>query len=191
MGCIQAYEKEVKMCFQKISRTAFIASVALFLGVLGVSSQTLADGEPEEFASCAEVREKLIKQCNPDLSHKFKQKALNYILGSTTRAGNNCFMIVTKDAIYYTTSYGHSLEQCPELGCEILLDEVDKTILKCPWGSWAPGKFDIYVFEERGYIKATKKRYSSIEEYEKNGSHSLDYIGAPELGDACLLNPKE
>ena len=54
-----------------------------------------------------------------------------------------------------------------KLGCEILLDEVDKTILKCPWGSWAPGKFDIYVFEERGYIKATKKRYSSIEEYEK------------------------
>ena len=190
MGCIQAYEKEVKMCFQKISRTAFIASVALFLSVLGISSQTLADGEPEEFAACAEVREKLIKQCNPDLSHKFKQKALNYILHSTTRAGNNCFRIVTKDAIYYTTSYGHSLVECPELGCEILLDEVDKTILKCPRASWTPGKFNIYVFEENGEYGSIVKNYS-LENYEKGGSFSLDYVSAPELGDACLLNPKE
>ena len=121
-------------------KKAFVFGLML-MTLIGGSYPVLADGmdpELEIFEDPAYVKkyyDTLVKVNNIDTSFKFKQPALNGVLLGLYGNVYKTYMVVTKDKIFISgvenTSNYIGLNP-DEKNCEILKDEIDYTLIRCP-----------------------------------------------------------
>ena len=132
-------------------KKAFVLALMLF-SFFWSERPVLADGmdpELEIFEDPAYVKkyyDTLVKVNNIDTSFKFKQPALNGVLLGLYGNVYKTYMVVTKDKIFTsgikTTSNYVGLNP-DEKNCEILKDEINYTLIRCP----SYNKFVFFEFE--------------------------------------------
>ena len=121
-------------------KKGFVLALML-MTLIGGSYPVFADGmdpELEIFEDPAYVKkyyDTLVKVNNIDTSFKFKQPALNGVLLGLYGNVYKTYMVVTKDKIFISgvenTSNYIGLNPA-EKNCEILKDEIDYTLIRCP-----------------------------------------------------------
>ncbi len=107
-----------------------LASVFVNSPVFAGDEETPFFPPPESKADADRVLNAIIKKYNPDLSYKFKQDALNYLLEGVSRGEYEHYILVTKNACF--TSY--KTAKNPELlhkNCELVKDEKNLTRFRC------------------------------------------------------------
>ena len=140
-----------------------------FIACFGIGTKSFADGmdpELEIFEDPAYVKkyyDTLVKVNNIDTSFKFKQPALNDVLWGLYGNVEKTYLVVTKDKIFTsgieTTSNYVGLNP-DEKNCEILKDEIDYTLIRCP----SYNDFEFLEFKNRkkdGSGPVCRKKYSS------------------------------
>ena len=140
-----------------------------FIACLNIGTKSFADGmdpELEIFEDPAYVKkyyDTLVKVNNIDTSFKFKQPALNGVLSGLYGNVEKIYMVVTKDKIFISgvgnTSNHIGLNPYEE-NCEILKDEIDYTLVRCP----SYNNFKFFEFKNRkkdGSGPVCRKKYSS------------------------------
>ena len=140
-----------------------------FIACFGIGAKSFADGidpELEIFEDPAYVKkyyDTLVKVNNIDTSFKFKQPALNGVLLGLYGNVDKTYMVVTKDKIFISgvenTSNYIGLNP-DEKNCEILKDEIDYTLIRCP----SYNNFKFFEFKNRkkdGSGPVCRKKYSS------------------------------
>ncbi|MBQ3034803.1 MAG: hypothetical protein IJD25_01990 [Alphaproteobacteria bacterium] len=141
----------------------------MLASLVGGSYPVFADGmdpELEIFEDPAYVKkyyDTLVKVNNIDTSFKFKQPALNGVLLGLYGNVYKTYMVVTKDKIFISgvenTSNYIGLNPA-EKNCEILKDEIDYTLIRCP----SYNDFEFLEFKNRkkdGSGPVCRKKYSS------------------------------
>ena len=149
-------------------KKAFVLALML-MTLIGGSYPVFADGmdpELEIFEDPAYVKkyyDTLVKVNNIDTSFKFKQPALNDVLWGLYGNVEKIYLVVTKDKIFTsgieTTSNYVGLNPDEE-NCEILKDEIDYTLIRCP----SYNDFEFLEFKNRkkdGSGPVCRKKYSS------------------------------
>ena len=149
-------------------KKAFVLALMLF-SFFWSERPVLADGmdpELEIFEDPAYVKkyyDTLVKVNNIDTSFKFKQPALNDVLWGLYGNVEKTYLVVTKDKIFTsgieTTSNYVGLNP-DEKNCEILKDEIDYTLIRCP----SYNDFEFLEFKNRkkdGSGPVCRKKYSS------------------------------
>ena len=149
-------------------KKAFVFGIMLF-SFFWSERPVLADGmdpELEIFEDPAYVKkyyDTLVKVNNIDTSFKFKQPALNGVLSGLYGNVEKIYMVVTKDKIFISgvgnTSNHIGLNPYEE-NCEILKNEIDYTLVRCP----SYNNFKFFEFKNRkkdGSGPVCRKKYSS------------------------------
>ncbi len=89
--------------------------------------------EVEQFESKANIErayKTLKEKFNIDLSFKFKQEALNYILAGVSRDVYGSYFLVTKNTVYDNNWENSWISKLGE-NCVIIKDEPNLTVLRC------------------------------------------------------------
>ena len=141
----------------------------MLMTLISGSYPVLADGmdpELEIFEDPAYVKkyyDTLVKVNNIDTSFKFKQPPLNDVLSGLYGNVEKIYLVVTKDKIFISgvknTSNYVGLTPYEE-NCEILKDEIDYTLIRCP----SYNNFKFFEFKNRkkdGSGPVCRKKYSS------------------------------
>ena len=137
----------------------------------------------ESKANVKLVYEAILKKCKPDLSFKFKQDALNYLMAGTSRIDYGIYMLATPKRIYYADNT-ISWISCGESKdfCDLIKDEDNLTIIRC--GAFNPSTkqvhYSYHVFEnidkENPENSIGVKEYDSkISDFEKIDKSSTGY----------------
>ena len=155
-----------------------------FIACLNINTKSFADGMDPELEifvkkeNAKQAQNALIKKFNIDTSFKFKQPALNGVLLGLYGNVYKTYMVVTKDKIFTSgvenTSNYIGLNP-DEKNCEILKDEIDYTLIRCP----SYNKFVFFEFENSSpdgtkYLCNKKKDLNSPIFDEKNFDKSCD-----------------
>ncbi len=72
----------------------------------------------------------IIKEYNPDLSHKFKQDALNYLVAGSSRGITGYYYLFSKNAIYVIYKTTEDLKILYK-NCELVKDKKNLTRFRC------------------------------------------------------------
>ena len=162
-----------------------------FIACFGIGAKSFADGidpELEIFEDPAYVKkyyDTLVKVNNIDTSFKFKQPALNGVLLGLYGNVDKTYMVVTKDKIFISgvgnTSNHIGLNPYEE-NCEILKDEIDYTLVRCP----SYNNFKFFEFKNSSpdgtkYLCNKKKDLNSPIFDEKNFDKSCDNYSSYEM----------
>ena len=149
--------------------------------------KTFEELREEGRKKCDQIRQNLVDKFNPDLKFKFKQNALNHILYGGGDSIGYAYHIIRKDKIYVTFRDTDTFYN-PLHNCEILIDKVDFTALKCKYTD--SNREIILSYEKIGeYNTVIEKDYDDLNELYKNENEFGQEYWSVGLQDDCLLDP--
>ena len=148
--------------------------------------KTFEELREEGRKKCDQIRQKFVDKFNPDLKFKFKQKALNHLLYGGGDSIGYLYLVIRKDKIYDTfrdeIQFDNALHNC-----EILIDKVDFTALKCQYTT--SNKEVIRGYKKTGEYSTLKRTYNSLDDFKLDKGHDGIEYSTVGLQDDCLLDP--
>jgi len=136
---------------------------------------------------CDQIRQNLVDKFNPDLKFKFKQNALNHILYGGGDSIGYSYLVIRKDKIFGTYRDSIQFTDFPLHSCEILVDKVDFTVLKCKYTN--SNREIIISYQEIDKYTTIEKDYDDLNELYKNENEFGQEYSTAGLQDDCLLDP--
>ena len=149
--------------------------------------KTFEELREEGRKKCDQIRQNLVDKFNPDLKFKFKQKALNHILYGGGDSIGYGYLVVRKDKIFETYRDSIQFTDFPLHSCEILVDKVDFTALKCKYTN--SNREIIISYQEIDKYTTIEKDYDDLDELYKNENEFGQEYSTVGLQDDCLLDP--
>ncbi len=150
--------------------------------------KTFEELREEGRKKCDQIRQNLVDKFNPDLKFKFKQNALNHILYGGGDSIGYSYLVIRKDKIFGTYRDSIQFTDFPLHSCEILVDKVDFTALKCKYTN--SNREIILSYEKIGeYNTVIEKDYNDLNELYKNENEFGQEYSTAGLQDDCLLDP--